>query len=256
MNSIRSISIAGAGNIATILGQAFASKGIRVDYIWSRSSAKAIELAQLTGSRFTDDPLDMKKSDLIIAAVPDDALYTVLPELAQIGPVVSTSGTFNALEITHHFPVGVFYPLQSFSKQRSVNLSEVPFFIESSDPAFTAQLMELARLLSTTVCELPWDKRMKLHLAAVFANNFTNHLFDLSAGILEREGLSFDWLKPLIHETVNKLDTHHPGDAQTGPARRNDRQTIAQHLAMLSEEEASIYRILSEGIRKKYNPNT
>jgi predicted short-subunit dehydrogenase-like oxidoreductase (DUF2520 family) len=194
----------------------------------------------------------MHVSDLIVCAVSDDALPEILPVLSQIAPVAATSGTFNVLPLQHEHPIGVFYPLQSFSKAREIDLSSVPFFIESTNAELTQQLVLLAQRLSPVVTELSWERRVHLHLAAVFVNNFTNHLIDIAQQHLEAENLSFDWLKPLLHETIAKLDAKNAKDAQTGPAKRGDRQTIQQHLAMLPEHEAAIYRLLSDSIHQRF----
>lgn len=255
MLPISSISIAGAGNVAFHLGKALAASGIRVDFTWNRSPGKARELALLTGATPTTDIQDMRVSDVIICAVSDDALPSILPQLSETAPVAATSGTFDVRLLRHAHPVGVFYPLQTFSQSREVDLSSVPFFIESADPALTEQLAGLAGRLSSVVTELSWERRVHLHLAAVFVNNFTNHLIDMAQQHLEAENLPFDWLKPLLHETIAKLDVQRAKEAQTGPAKRGDQQTIQQHLTMLPEHEAAIYRLLSESIQQRFKPH-
>jgi predicted short-subunit dehydrogenase-like oxidoreductase (DUF2520 family) len=252
MRSISSISIAGAGNVARQLGKALADSGIRVDFIYGRSPGKAEELAKSIGCRTTNDPSDLKISDLILCAVTDDALPSVIPQLAEFAPVATTSGTVNVLTFGHAFPAGVFYPLQTFSHLKAVDLSTTPFFVEGSDTGLTEALAALAKRLSTTVTVLPWEKRIELHVAAVFVNNFTNHLIDIAQQHLQQHELTFDWLKPLLRETVDKLDFQTAEDAQTGPARRNDLQTIRKHLAMLPEHEAAIYQLLSESIQQRF----
>jgi predicted short-subunit dehydrogenase-like oxidoreductase (DUF2520 family) len=252
MKQISSISVAGAGNVAHLLASALHDNGIQVNCVWNRTPEKAVVLADKIASKATDDMQEMQGSDVIICAVSDDALGDLIPRLSRFAPVVSTSGTANVLDLDHAFPVGVFYPLQSFSRSRSIDLSEVPFFVESSDAELTERLIQLAGLLSPTVAELHWEKRVHLHLAAVFVNNFTNHLFDLVQQQLARENLSFEWLKPLIRETIEKLDFQTAHEAQTGPARRNDVKTIEQHIRMLPEKEAAIYKLLTDSIRQRF----
>lgn len=252
MYVLSSISIAGTGNVAFHLAKAMVRAGIRVEYIYGRSPEKAQELAQLTGCKATGNPEDMRSSDLILCAVSDDALPELIPQLSAIAPVAATSGTANVLAFAHTFPAGVFYPLQTFSRLKEVDLSVVPFFVESSDPVFTQQLLELGKRISATVTELSWEKRAPLHLAAVFVNNFTNHLVDLAQQQLLAEQLPFEWLKPLLRETIDKLDFQSARDAQTGPARRNDQHTIDQHISMLPEHEAVIYKLLSESIQQRF----
>lgn len=252
MRTISSISIVGAGNVAVHLATGLSKAGIRVDYCWNRTQEKAIKLAEQLQCEVASTIAELSKSDLILCAVSDDALPLVIPQLSAIAPVVATSGTVDVIANSGHFPVGVFYPLQTFSKNRSVDLSVVPIFIESNSPEFTHSLVELGLKISSTVTELPWKKRVQLHLAAVFVNNFTNHLIDIAQQQLTQADLSFDWLKPLLLETVEKLNDQTAFNAQTGPARRADLKTIERHIAMLPTEQAAIYKLLSSSIQQRY----
>lgn len=253
MKSSSSIAIVGAGNVAFHLAKAIVDAGYRVDTVYNRSLDKAQELAQYIGSRATNDLADLQGCKLILCAVSDDALPELIPLLSTIAPVAATSGTTNVLALPHTAPVGVFYPLQTFSRLKAVDLAVVPFFIESDHPILTQRLHSLARSLSPIVTELSWEKRVPLHLSAVFVNNFTNHLIDIAQQHLAADNLPFEWLKPLLKETVAKLDFQSAKDAQTGPARRNDQQTIQQHLSMLPKHEAALYKLLSESIRQRYS---
>ena len=252
MRTISSISIVGAGNVAVHLATGLSKAGIRVDYCWNRTQEKAIKLAEQLQCEVASTIAELSKSDLILCAVSDDALPVVIPQLSAIAPVVATSGTVDVIANSGHFPVGVFYPLQTFSKNRSVDLSVVPIFVESNSPEFTLSLVELGLKISSTVTELPWEKRVQLHLAAVFVNNFTNHLIDIAQQQLTQADLSFDWLKPLLLETVEKLNDQTAFNAQTGPARRADLKTIERHIAMLPTEQAAIYKLLSSSIQQRY----
>jgi len=253
MKSITSVSIVGAGNVAYHLGKALSNSGVGVDFIFSKSNTNAQELANLVGAKATRNLADLQKSDLIICATPDDTLIDLIPILAPIAPVVATSGTFNVLALDLDTPIGVFYPLQTFSKSKATDFSVIPLFIESNTVDFNGILLELGKKMSRTVVELEWEKRKTLHLAAVFANNFTNHLIDIAQQQLQAAQLPFAWIQPLLNETLAKLEFQTAKDAQTGPARRNDQQTIQQHISMLPSEEAKIYELLTASIQQRFS---
>ena len=148
---------------------------------------------------------------------------------------------------------GVFYPLQTFTKGRLLDFSTIPICIEASDNESLALLRLLGEAISQNIYDINSDQRKKLHLAAVFANNFSNHLFHISETLCEKEDLPFELLKPLILETVKKLETLSPKDAQTGPARRDDSISIEKHLELLTNtNHKKIYTLLSEAITKTY----
>lgn len=252
MHTISSISVVGAGNVAVHLATGLLKAGIRVESCWNRTPEKTIELAALLHCKAISKMEDLAGSDLILCAVSDDALPLLIPQLSTIAPVVATSGTVDVLPLSTNFPVGVFYPLQTFSRNRAVDLTTVPIFVESTSTAFTQTLLELGNKISRTVVELHWEKRVQLHLAAVFVNNFTNHLIDIAQQQLTQADLSFDWLKPLLLETVEKLNDQTAFSAQTGPARRADLNTIERHIDLLSPEQAAIYKLLSSSIQQRY----
>lgn len=253
MHSIQSVSIAGSGTVATHLGNALVDAGIQIDYCWNRTHSKALQLANELDTKATESINDLGKSDLILCCISDDALPHFMPVLSEIAPVAAVSGTTNILTFTHTKPIGVFYPLQTFSKGRKITLLDVPFFIECSDSEFEKSLLELAGKLSKQVHSLSWEKRQHLHLAAVLVNNFTNHLADLAQKHLNETNLSFDWLIPLLEETVAKLKEQSAFDAQTGPARRNDMTTIKRHLELLHGKDADVYKILTSSILERYH---
>ena len=152
---------------------------------------------------------------------------------------------------------GVLYPLQTFSKQRKVSFDEIPFFVEANQREDVDLLKSIASALSDQIYEVTPEQRKSLHLAAVFACNFTNHMYALAAGLLEKYGLPFDVLLPLIDETAGKVHELSPLIAQTGPAVRYDRNVINNHLNMLADEPAiqEIYRIVSENIHRCAKPH-
>ena len=148
---------------------------------------------------------------------------------------------------------GVFYPMQTFSKERLVDFAEIPLFIEGDDPA----IRQLAESISRRVYELSTEARKYLHLSAVFACNFVNHCYALSAALLEQHGLPFDAMLPLIDETARKVHELHPHDAQTGPAVRYDENVIRMQTALLADnpELQQIYELLSLDIHRKASKN-
>ena len=146
---------------------------------------------------------------------------------------------------------GVFYPLQTFSKNREVNFNNIPICVEATEPRDLKLLMNLGKSLSEKVVEVNSEERSKLHLAAVFVNNFVNHLYAIGDDILSNNELSFDLLHPLIEETANKIKILAPSQVQTGPARRGDQKTIEKHLHLLKEgPKSDLYQQLTASIRK------
>jgi predicted short-subunit dehydrogenase-like oxidoreductase (DUF2520 family) len=145
---------------------------------------------------------------------------------------------------------GVFYPLQTFSVERKADFSSIPLCLEASNPDLLAQLYQLAQKITSSIQAISSEERKTLHLAAVFVNNFVNHLYVCGAQLTAQKGLDFDLLKPLILKTAQKVQTMAPLNAQTGPARRNDRQVISNHLLMLNSqpELQKIYSFVSDSI--------
>lgn len=249
------ICVIGAGNVATHLARALSCVGDIVA-IYSRDIANARVLAEsLRVSSFTDSLRDIPAdADYYIVAVKDDAIARIAAETPRGGVWAHTSGSV-PMDVFAPYKerYGVFYPLQTFSRHHDVDVSEVPFLIEGSTPDVADSLMALARRISTTVRPADSEVRKRLHIAAVFACNFANLMWIEADELLRRQGLDIGYLRPLLRETLRKLDDMTPGDAQTGPARRGDRNVIERHLAMLDDEPRRLYADLSEIILKRYN---
>lgn len=251
---IENVVLIGAGNLATQIALSLLEKGIRVRQIYSRKIESATELASKVNAEFTSDLSQLlPEADLYIVAVKDSAIQEVLENLRlnEDRLVVHTAGSIpmSILEgFTNNY--GVFYPLQTFSKSRKVDFSDIPICIEANHPSNLLKLERLGQRLSTSVNQINSDERKTLHLAAVFTNNFVNHLYTVGADILQVKKLNFDLLKPLIHETAAKIQTLHPDDAQTGPAKRNDQEVINAQLKMLQNkpEYQKIYSFVTESI--------
>lgn len=251
---IERVVIIGAGNLATQLALALTAKGILVKQVFSRTLDSARELAQKVNAEFTNDlSCLITDADLYIISVKDSAIQDVLQNLSldKNKLVAHTAGSISMAVLngyTNNY--GVFYPLQSFSKSRETNFSVIPICIEANNSSSYAVLQELAQKLSKSVQQVDSDQRKTLHLAAVFVNNFVNHLYVIGSEILKDKKLDFNLLKPLILETACKVEFMHPFEAQTGPALRNDQAVIDAQFKQLQEfpEFQKIYSRLTESI--------
>ncbi|MEX1001334.1 MAG: Rossmann-like and DUF2520 domain-containing protein [Crocinitomicaceae bacterium] len=246
---INTVNIIGAGNVATALAVVL-SKKIRVKAVWSRKPKTAIELSSRINSEVCLSLTDLPNADLNIIAVADDVIKDTVKKLDMNIPVVHTSGSVPKSVLKDFRKYGVFYPLQTFSKDRMVEMSEVPFFIETNDTELERELFDLTKeVLNTTPYKLNSDKRKALHLAAVISNNFTNHLLLESKKILTQQEIPFDVLKALMFETVGKAFDLGPENAQTGPANRGDKKIIEDQLKLLKEQEMNqLYKLFTRAI--------
>lgn len=257
MKEIKNIVLIGAGNVATRLGLAFQKADLKVVQVYSRSTSSAKALGNVLGTDFTTDLTAISRNaDLYILSVADDALQEVLGELEPGNSfLVHTSGSQPmAVLLEHAKNYGVFYPLQTFSKNRPVDFRKIPVCLEANNSRGLDQLKSLAGKISDVVLDVPSSQRRNLHLAAVFACNFPNFMYEIAALIVNKSGLDFNLLKPLILETAEKVQEVSPSEAQTGPALRGDKRVLEMHLAMLNEmpEFQAIYKKISEGITTKH----
>lgn len=244
--------ILGAGNLATRLSLEMHRKGMRIAQVFSQTETSAKGLAKRLGAMpITDLSAVDTDADLYIFALKDSILESVLTQMnTTSGLWVHTAGSIPMELLTlYHDRCGVLYPLQSFSKTREVDFAVIPVFIEAQHAEDLKMLKKISGALTERVVELSSEKRKKLHLAAVFANNFTNHMYAQAASILEAEGLRFDYLVPLIDETASKIHEMQPTEAQTGPAIRYDESVIEKHIDMLADQDSrDIYAIVSKSI--------
>lgn len=251
------VTIIGTGNLARHLFDAFsASPTIDIVQVVGRNT-KALGYFEKSAATSTDFK-NIAEAAIFIIAVSDAAIASVSKYLTDTkGLVVHTSGSVSMDALYHHQRYGVFYPLQTFTKERKVAMNSVPFCLEAHDEADLKLLKKLAGKLSEKIYEVDSEQRKVLHLAAVFVNNFTNHLYQIGKEICDNKGLSFEILQPLIQETVNKIEQLTPYDAQTGPARRGDSETITRHLEELKNSgHKNVYRVLSASIGKLYAEDT
>ena len=251
----------GSGNVAFHLSQGLQQAGADILLVYSRKLKNAKYLAKLLNCPASNNLEKISSdADLYIIAVHDDAIGSVAEKLSTtIGnqkQVVHTSGSIPSTVLKPWFKkYGIFYPLQTFSKNKSANLSEVPFCIHSSRKDFREKLFRLAKTVSQKVFYINDQERSRLHVAAVMVNNFTNHLYHMAYRLVEKEGLSFETLIPLIQETAGKVKSGDPYDMQTGPARRGDRAVIKKHLVYLEAhpEMKEIYSLMTQSILKIYH---
>ena len=247
------ISILGSGNLAIHLFKAFeACPTIEVVQRYARDLTKIEGYKDFTNG--TDDLSKLLDADVYILAISDDAIAEVSRHLiSKEGLVVHTSGSTNLEAISKNIRRGSFYPLQTFTKDVFVDFETIPICIEAENEKDFLLLQKLAGVLSKIVVPISSEQRQVLHLAAVFVNNFTNHLYHIGYEICEANGISFDLLKPLIQETAHKIQSNTPLSAQTGPAKRNDSGTMAKHQKLLQQNNyKAIYSMLSESIKNTY----
>ena len=247
-----SVVLLGTGNVAQHLFHAF-------------KKAEEVELIQIYGRKMpslkafskhvevTNNLSKLKDADIYILAISDSAITPVSELLNEKnGLIVHTSGAVSLRAISHKRQ-GVFYPLQTFTQGKSIDFSTIPICIEATKVSDLEQLKHLGMAVSKSVHEITSSQRKKIHLSAVFVNNFTNHLFHIGEEICKENKIPFQLLHPLISETVDKIRNLSPLHAQTGPARRNDIETMQLHLDELKNPlQKKLYQILSESIKTSY----
>ena len=265
----------GSGNLATNLSLALKAAGEEIIQIFSRTKENAQALADKLHCASCTSINDIRTdADVYIFSVKDDALPSLIKQLTEhlanshhltpntqhpiflhtAGSVPMSVFSDNTLTPNTHHPspnYGVLYPMQTFSKDRSVNFREIPCFIEASDNNTLGAIKTLASKISDHVLEMSSEKRRKLHLAAVFACNMTNHCYRLAEKVLEEEGIDFSLYLPLIQETANKVKELSPRKAQTGPMVRYDKTIMDAQIALINDERTrQIYRLMADSIHE------
>ena len=256
MKNIRSIVFIGAGNVATHLAVAFKNSGLKISSIYARTEESASKLAHKVFAEYITDPDDLPMdADIYFITVRDSMINDVVNTLhLKKKLIVHTSGTVH-MDILKNASssYGVFYPLQTFIKERKVVFRDIPVCIEACNNTVLNRLKQLASLISDDVREFSSEQRKVIHLSAVVACNFTNYMYAIAEGILQRYDIPFNILYPLINETAHKIRNVKPLFVQTGPAMRGDMEIIEKHLEMLSElpDYKEIYKLISESIIKQ-----
>lgn len=255
------VSFIGSGNVAWHLAPALDNTDFAVREVYSRNPEHAAALVDKlyeadvkTSLDFSDSP-----SNIFIIAVPDDAIQSIVQEiiLPDDAILVHTSGSqpLSALGYAAIPGIGVFYPLQTFSKSKKIDFTDVPIFVESENAVTEKLLLSMAKAISKNVHQITSNERKAMHVAAVFASNFTNHMLLIAQQIMKENNLNFEWLKPLVAEMINKSISIGPENAQTGPARRGDFEILDRHMEFLQadEQRAEIYKVISQHIIDRYH---
>lgn len=261
LHSNLSVTIAGAGNVGSFLAVELFKSGCTITRIYSRTEKHAVELAAKVNSVAITDPGEFDfGTDLIILALPDKVIVDFCRQLSEYpgikkgNPViVSTAGSVELSELSNIYPdSGVLYPLQTFTKVTNPRAEKIPFCIEGSNPRVEQLLESAAAMISRDVRYITSGQRLVIHLAAVFACNFSNHMIAMADRIIEKANLDPGILMPLINETFSRLRENKPFNVQTGPAVRNDLNTISKHTRLLEEMDESalksVYTLISENI--------
>lgn len=246
------IVIIGSGNVAYHLSKAFCEKGIEISQIFARNPTSLQAIAEELN--IPSSSTNLAEADLYIIAVSDDAVHKVSKLITNENALVAhTSGSLPKEILSGSFRKASFYPLQTFSKTKSLNYDEIPFFIEAENLADENLLQLLAEKISHNVMVSNYEKRKYIHLTAVFSCNFVNHLFARAKEISDSQDIPFHYFLPLIDETVKKIHTMEPKNAQTGPAVRNDQSILQRHEELIhDEEQLKIYKTINESIKKMY----
>ncbi|QER39362.1 DUF2520 domain-containing protein [Acinetobacter suaedae] len=255
------ITFIGAGRVATHLAKVLHQQHTIVQ-VFSRHLEHAENLASQVNAQAIDQVTQLdSQTDLVIVAVSDQVIVEIMNSMTSFVPqslIVHTSGSTSLIAFEQESQrSGVFYPLQTFSLDRDIEWVETPIFVEASTQADLVLLTELANSLSHRVYQYSSKQRQTLHLAAVFACNFSNYCYDMAQQIVDAEQVDFSLLYPLITETASKAVVNQPKLMQTGPAMRGDQNIINMHQQLLAQSErtdfAQIYALMSEGIFKRHH---
>jgi len=245
----------GAGNVSTHISRHFHSVGHRISCIYSRTEESALRLSGELGVPGTADREQVpREADFFILCVPDQAVAELAEQFRGYrGTWVHTAGALS-MELFEgiYKQYGVLYPLQSLSRDRKIRKNRIPFLVEASSPSALEKITDLANSISERVEEVDSFTRLKVHLAAVFANNFSNHMIHVAQQLLEEATLDPGLLDSLLEETFHKLREMDSYSAQTGPAMRGDRETINKHTELLKDhpELQKLYTFISRDIER------
>jgi predicted short-subunit dehydrogenase-like oxidoreductase (DUF2520 family) len=249
------IAIIGSGNVAWHLAPELENGGHRISAIYSRNVRNAKSLQKRLYNAEINSTLDFSEStaEVFIMAVADDAIANIAQNISLPAEAVllHTSGSkpIGALGYAPSGHIGVLYPLQTFTKSKRITLEDIPILIEAEDQHTTQILKSLAGSISKKVYEVSSNNRMAIHVAAVFACNFSNKMFAIAQEILQQQRFDLDLLRPLITETINKSLDLGPKAAQTGPAARGDLETLDLHMDFLKKNEyRELYKLISQKI--------
>lgn len=244
------LTIIGSGNVAYHLCDAFRALDFEIDLFARNTESRKLFAATFQVNLIEN--LSELKNQFVLLCVNDSAIPEVIGQLDLSNKIAYTSGTLALKNLPQRKNLGVFYPLQSFSIERKVDFFKIPFFIEANNEYFAQELFDLAWKLSRKVEFADSEKRKQIHLAAVIANNFTNHLLFLAKNHLDQQQIDWKILQPLVTETFAKAFELNPESAQTGPAKRDDKETLQAQLALLDSPLKEIYLEISNSILESY----
>ena len=247
------IVLIGSGNVAFHLAKAFSEAQIPISQIFGRNTTELQKISEQFSIPFSTETL--ADADLYIISVSDSSIAEVSSLIKNKNALVThTSGSVSREALSGNYRKSVFYPLQTFSKSKNLDYSKIPFFIDAENENDEEILKNLASKISKNVMLANDEKRKYIHLTAVFACNFVNHLYARAKEISDSQGIPFDYFLPLIDETTQKIHELEPKLAQTGPAIRNDEKVLKLHESLLTDEEKlKIYKTLNESIKKMYH---
>ena len=247
------IVLIGSGNVAFHLAKAFSEAQIPISQIFGRNTTELQKISEQFSIPFSTETL--ADADLYIISVSDSSIAEVSALIKNKNVLVAhTSGSVSREALSGNYRKSVFYPLQTFSKSKNLDYSKIPFFIDAENENDEEILKNLASKISKNVMLANDEKRKYIHLTAVFACNFVNHLYARAKEISDSQGIPFDYFLPLIDETTQKIHELEPILAQTGPAIRNDEKVLKLHESLLTDEEKlKIYKTLNESIKKMYH---
>ena len=246
------IVILGSGNVAYHLAKAFTQNRVEVAQIFGRNTTELQKISTEFGIPFSTK--NIVKATLYIICVRDSAIEEVSLMIPHTQCIVAhTSGAVSRETLCGNYQKAVFYPLQTFSKFKELDYTQIPIFIDAEESESQIALQRLAQKISTKVAFANDDKRKYIHLTAVFACNFTNHLYARAKEIADQQNIPFDYFLPLIDETTEKIHEIDPKNAQTGPALRNDLAVLQSHEQLITNPESlHIFRTLNQSIKKMY----
>jgi predicted short-subunit dehydrogenase-like oxidoreductase (DUF2520 family) len=251
------IGIIGSGNVATKLAVALHNQANNIAQVFSPNKENSLKLAKLINAKSLNSINDFSNNlEIIIIAISDKALTEIdLNFLPKNALVCHTSGSVSIEILNNRNNFGVFYPLQTFSIQSDVDISKVPFCLEANSKENLLKLKNLTMSVSENIYEINSEERRKLHLAAVFACNFTNAMYSVAEDLLQSDGLDFNLLRPLIMETARKTNINSPKEIQTGPAIRHDNEIMNKHIEELhkNSQYADLYKTMSDLIQNLDN---
>lgn len=246
------IVIIGSGNVAFHLAKAFTQNNIEVSQIFGRNEVELNKISEELNIPYSTK--ELADADLYLISVSDSAVEQVSDLIkTEKALVAHTSGSLPLEILKGNYRKASFYPLQTFSKTKNLDYSKIPFFIETENQIDEKSLFELASIISENVETSDYEKRKYIHLTAVFACNFVNHLFARAKEISDSQDLPFQYFIPLIDETVEKIHHLEPKLAQTGPAVRGDERVLKLHEDLITDKEhLKIYQLMNESIKKIY----